>query len=189
MDIKRKKKLAARAYEPFFLEALHNLIITTIVVLLITISLVIICKGKNVSALIFILPILLLYITLELVFTYKTCILALLERKKSLWEEKTVVIKKIVAFRSGADPMMDSAMSKIYPKKMSVDRYKVICETEEGDKLVLKTVLSFRKYWLFFSALSKQKELKCKFYYGKYSKIIMYCKGNGELFDKMNYML
>ena len=190
MDFNRKKRLSNRAYEPFLLEARYNLITTIAISFFIIIMFIAFSIDKKIDVSIMIFNVLIFYFCLELALVYRICILVLFERKKCVWNEERVVIKKVKAYQSPCDSKnSESVISKLYPKGQRFDRYKVICQTESGKRLILRTVMSKKKHEIFFDALFDNKELECVIYYGKYTKIVMRYKGEHSCFDKLNYML
>ena len=69
------------------------------------------------------------------------------------------------------------------------ERYKLICENEKKEKVVLRTVMSRRKHKLLVNQIFIEKGAKSFIYYGKRTKIVL-CYKNGEAWtDKLNHML
>ena len=189
MDFNRKKRLSNRAYEPFLLEARYNLITTMAVSFVIIIMFVVFSITKKIDVSTIIFRILVFYFCLELILVYRVSIFVLFERKKCVWNEEKVVIEDIVAYRSLGDSKNgESVISKIYPKRQRFDRYKIVCQKEDGKRLVLRSVMSKKKQRIFCEALFDNKKLECVINYGKFTKIVMRYKGEDPLFDKLNYM-
>ena len=190
MDFNRKRFISTRAYEPFLLEARYNLITTMAVSLFIIVIFSVFSITKKIDVSIIIFQVLIFYFCLELTFVYRVSILVLFERKKCIWNEERVFIKKIVAYQTLFDPKNgESVITKLSPKGKNYDRYKVVCRTDNGKRLVFKTVMSKKKQRVICDALDENEKLECVIYYGKYTKIVMRYKGDNPCFDKLNYML
>lgn len=184
----KRKKLAEKAYEPYFEEAIYcleNYIIACLAVII----LFILCSfvfAVNMWPLITLaLGILTI---LECLGNFRLSFLAKLENRRLLWIKRNLTIIKITEDFS-TSTRWGSILPKLYPKNQRMNRYKLICVDQNQKRYKLRSAMSGKKYQIIQDRLFELKNTSCEIHYGKYSHIIMLYKNHEEWTDKLNHMI
>lgn len=110
------------------------------------------------------------------------------EKRKCDWEKQNLVIDKIISEDTWTARLGESVIYKLYPKELHVYRYKLICYNQSGDKVVLRAVMSAKKYWIIQDRIFNSMSTDCIIYYGKLTRIVMMFKNQELWTDKLNHM-
>lgn len=188
MDLDRRKKIALKSYEPYYKESLHCLQVFVLISLLLLIVFIVLYQsiGKIV-----IFPYLLIesvYLCGDCLLNHRITILSLIERKHLDWDCQNVTIVRICDDYSWSGRMWESVIPQLYPKALSVNRYKIVCETQDKKQLNLRAVMSGKKYQIISNRIYKKLPTNCIVHFGRYSKIIMLYNNSYDWTDKLNHM-
>jgi hypothetical protein len=91
---------------------------------------------------IFLISIGVCYYGLQFLFNYRLGILALIDRVKKDYESKVISIESVKIESSWSGWLWHSIITSFYPKELEVNRYKIICSDESGNKDTLRLVMS-----------------------------------------------
>jgi hypothetical protein len=183
-----KDKISKKAYEPYFREAGHcfaNFILISILVAIVFLSITYATGDNVISAALFIVA---FYLVLDAIFNYRLSFLAMYEKRKCDWEKQNLVIDKIISEDTWTARLGESVIYKLYPKELHVYRYKLICYNQSGDKVVLRAVMSAKKYRIIQDRIFNSMSTDCIIYYGKLTRIVMMFKNQELWTDKLNHM-
>ena len=122
----------------------------------------------------------------ECFLNYRLSIISVFERNKA-FEKKKVQICQIVEEASWSGHLWTSAISKLYPQSIDAGRYKLICQNDSGERIILRSVMSEKKRRIIAARIFDAKSTKCVVYYGCYSKIVMYYESNEKWTDIINH--
>lgn len=169
-----------KAYEPYIKEGIFCLfqgVLLAILVLLIAFA-------SKIYWLLLNIP---LYFISECYLNFRLPILFLCE-KKHAWETRTVEITCVKYENSGTVKYgSGSIISKLYPKEQQVGRYKLICKNQSGKKLILRSVMPWKKYKLLVNRLLKE-PIKCRISYGKLSHVVFKYESDENWARTLNYI-
>ena len=188
MDSDKILKLSKRAYEPYFKEALHCFQIWVLVSLACVCVSVAISVYANVNLLPFVAAFIALYALADCILNYRLSFLALAESKKETWDIDEFEITEISEDPSWAGHWWESTVSRLYPKDLRVERYKLKCRTASGEIKALRAAMSGKKYQIISDRIFNLQPTKCKIRYGKHSRIIIHYASGGEWTDTLNHL-
>ena len=181
-------KYSKRAYAPYFKESIHCIEVFVFVSIILLVLFSILFVYLEISAYYILIIGLVVYALLDCAFNHRLSILAVTEMRKGDWIKQEVVIKDIILEHSSSGYMGQSVIPKLYPKELGMERYKLVCENEKKEKVVLRTVMSRRKHKLLVNQIFIEKGAKSFIYYGKRTKIVL-CYKSGEAWtDTLNHM-
>lgn len=193
------------AYEPYRREALYCLRVDLLIVFCGAIIVTIAGMPRIWPSFYWIFP---AYLLIELFLNYSLALIGTMEQRRELFIRRQVRIQKITREHSFSG-RWGSVISKLYPPNLMVDRYKMICLDENGEKLTLRSAMSLKKYRLLIERIDPA----CRRYHrgrrherpkpidrtaptelplwtvtiGKYSHIILSYDDKDELCDFLNY--
>lgn len=187
MDLDRKKKFAKKAYKPYFFEARHCFMIYVLVSLIISVLFIAFSMIYDTNTIPFLVSVLVIYLIADCLLNYRLSFMAMLEMKSLHWNKQELTIVKISKDYAWSGYLWTSVLPKLYPKEQRVDKYKLICKEESGENIVLRSVMSGKKYQIIQDRIFDSMPTKCTIYYGKISKIIMYYKNDEPWTDILNH--
>ena len=188
MDDNRRKKIAIRSYTPYFKESVYCLVIQVLV----TGCLCAVFVGVGVVYQITVWPILIGILivawVVELLLNQRLSMVALWELKKLKWNTAAVTILEISEEASWSGHIWESVISKLYPSNQRVGRYKLICQTKTGKKLVLRCIMSGKKWQIIQDRIFDKQSTECSIHYGTHTRIVMLYCSQEDWTDKLNHM-
>ena len=189
MDLNKRRTISSRAYAPFYKESLYCFrnFVCLFLLLLIVFSVFAYLWGHKFLWFFFVIVV--FYVLVDCLLNYRLTFVSMYENKKCDWVSQELTIKKISKSFSWSSPWYASTMSKLYSKELNFDRYNIICTNNLGEKVVLKTAISGKKYQIIQNRIFENLCTKCYIYYGKYSKIIMFYKNSENWTDQLNHMI
>ena len=184
-----KKSIAIRAYSPYYREALYCLALSVRDIIVIVLSYFLVFFISNMEPWKLYIAILVFYVLAISTIYYRVSILTLFEKKSCKWTVEKLAIQKIVQEASFSNhPCGKRTITKLYPKDVRMDRYKLICQNAEGKRVVLRTAMSGKKFQLIQDRIYYSLPTECKISYGKYSKIVMFYKSKELWTDQLNHL-
>ena len=144
MDLDRRKKIANRAYEPYFRESFYCLGTSVMVSFILIVATVIFSVAIDTSAVFLLVVALPSLVIMDCAFNYRLSILALIERRKCDWKKAELRIIKLSIESSWSGPKGESVIPKLYPKEQEVNRVKLICKDRSDRRVVLHTVMGIK---------------------------------------------
>lgn len=174
----REKKLPT-AYEPYRREAKYCLIVDIIVSLLVALLLI-------TTGLLILLPLIPLFALAEYLLNYRLVRLARRELREELFTTETVEITAIRDERSAAGHW-GSIMHELYPKEVHMGRCKLLCRTEDGQKLTLRGIMSGQKQQMLHDGIDRKQLTRCTLTYGTKTHIVLDFGSNNKLCDELNH--
>ena len=190
MDLDRKRLFAKRAYAPYRKETLYCLAID------IALSMGILFLGLFMGTvyesdwfIFFYVFVVFAYFVFGCLSRYKISLISIYENKKCQWEKKTLTVEKIKIAPWGPGHHGENIVHKFYDKKLSVNKYKLICKDEKGKKIVLRTISGAKRIGIISQRIYEGLSTECTVYYGKYTRIAMYYKSDDGWTNPLNYTL
>lgn len=174
----REKKLLT-AYEPYRREAKYCLIIDIVIALLV--SLLLITTG-----LLILLPCILLFALAGYLLNYRLAAMSRKEMKQELFATETVELVAIKEERS-ASGHWGSVIRELYPKDLHMGRYKLLCRTEDGQKLILRGIMSGQKWQMIHDGIDAKQLTRCTLTYGAKTHIVLDFGDGNKLCDELNH--
>ena len=188
MDLDKKRKIASISYRPYRKEALHCLGIFICILLTLSIPIALLAYTWDSRILAWFILLTVGYIVVDCILIYRLSLISVYENKKCDWSIQKLTITKISQEFSWAFHWSADGISRLYPKELHFDKYKVVCKNEMGSRVVLRTAISGKKYQIIQNRLFENLDTTCTIYYGKHSKIIMLYKSNKTWTDQLNSM-
>ena len=184
-----KEKLEREAYSPYRKEAQHCFTLFVFSSLLICILSCVLSAIFNRNLMFLFIFALLINSLLECILNFRIAIRIFFEKRMCEWNTSEIIITKVEREYSASGPWLEgSVLPKLYSADQHVDRYKLICMNRKGKKLVLRTVLSLKKYRFIQERIFAELPMECVVHYGKYSKIVMFYQSKEDWCDKLNHM-
>ena len=190
MDSNNKKHFERKVYEPYFKEVSHCFyndifLASVLLVLVIVISILI----SDYYFLILYTKVFVIFLIIEYLFIYHIFFKIIFERRKYDWcNQKVTIIKIVNEYSFSGNRLQGPIIPRLYPAKARVNRYKLICQNEDGKIIRLRSVMSAKKCFVIENRLSKSLSTNCTIYYGKHSKIVMFYKGEEKWTDLLNHI-
>lgn len=168
-----------RAYEPYSNLALHCFC-KDIVISIVFIAVFLIIEAYFVMPLVFLC--IALFLAAECLFCYKVAILGFVERVlKKVETQKLTPIKMKTEYDVSAR-FGNSIMPKLYPEKMGVNCYKIVCKNDEGQRCIIRFAGSSKKRRLIYELIQKNSDVYIT--YGKFSRVAFYFEGFHDINSK-----
>lgn len=156
-------------YLPYRKEAMYCFTLDIVIV-------VVICVLFFVMEIQFYMPVLFLilptYFIIESFFNYRLALLSFFEVCKNSYMSKDVYIVDI-NIENSASGHWGSIISKLYPKAVGMERYKIICVDTNNVKLTLRSAMSNKNSQLLTDGIRMTKPLKRTVVFGRYSHIVL----------------
>ncbi len=183
MDIDRK--LIKNSYIPYNREALYCFCIDTMILLLGSAGFI--CVNAHINA-----PWIFGFIpfcyTVECFLNYKVSLLSKIEYR---YNKYTIIRLRIAKLKielswsgSRSDHFNASALKKLYPKNMHVEKYRIICYDELGKKYRLRMVMSGKKWEKMLKLIERRGDTYVPITFGKLTKVVLWCDWTNEKLDK-----
>ena len=104
-------------------------------------------------------------------------------------QHRVLTLTQIVPERSFADFMQKSnADIFLNENQKMLSRYKLIFKSESGKRVVLRAMMSRKKFGLLFDKMWATSSFSAHVYYAKFSKVIVYYGGEDSIFDILNHI-
>ena len=184
-----KEEFERKAYSPYRKESQHCFSLFVFISLIFCILSCVLSAIFNRNLMFLFIFALLIYSLLECILNFRIAILIFFEKRMCEWNNNEIIITKITKEHSASGPWLEgSALPKLYSADQHVNRYKMICINKKGEKIVLRTVLSIKKYRFIQERIFAELPMECIVHYGKYSKIIMFYQSKEDWCDKLNHI-
>ena len=169
-------------YEPYRKESRYCLIIDIVVAVSIALLLLL---ARAEWFILLILPVFAVY---TFFLNYLPMLRIRKETRGELFETATLEILGIKETRSAAG-YWGTVLKESYPKALRIEKYKIACRDEKGQKITLQCVMSEQKQEMLREGIDRKQLTACSVTYGKCSHIIQAYDGCGQLTDVLNQKL
>lgn len=176
-NVQLNKSFIERAYEPYLQLTLHCFCKDIIICVLCNAALLVFGAHVIIPELFLWIPV---FLVAECFFVYKVALLGLIEKMlKKVETEKLTLIKMRPEYDASAR-FGNSVMDKLYPEKMMVNRYKIICKNDKGRQCIIRFAGSRKKMQLINDIIQKNTATVCVTY-GKLSKVAFFFEGRHDI--------
>lgn len=162
IDFKQYKRITL----PYRREALYCLLIDFIIIVLSSMTFYLV----NVPwQLYLMLP---TYLLFECVANYRISILLHVEQSLKQIKTCNVVITQLTEDCSGSGWLWNSILPKLYPKEINMQRYWIVCKTENGKVLRIRSAMSERKAKIITDVFINAEPYIITLMHGRFSRIL-----------------
>jgi hypothetical protein len=156
-------------YRPYLKEGLHCLLLDIVIILIGSLAFIVASQGSLNPLIYLFFP---AYIIIECFVNYNIPIRIFIERKHC--QERTSLggIHGLDIEDSSSGWLFQSALNKIYPQELDVDRYKLILITNEGKRIKVRSVMARNRCNEISSMIFHGRMENVRIKYGALSKIL-----------------
>ena len=165
-----------KQYIPYFKESIYQFFSVSCALIIGIVVLI----AVDVVNLMGIVIIAIIVMSMDLVLNHLVSILAIFDIMFKTNKTSVVHIKKIKVVISFTGKY-DNAITTLYPEEQRVDKYRLICITDDGKKLILRSVMSGKKRQIISDIVRKDGNKSFNITYGRFSHIIISYNGKDDL--------
>ncbi len=178
-------KFLKRNTSPYIKEMLYVIFIDVFIVALICAVFLVGTLDSGQSVVQPLIIIVSVYIFVELVFNYSLGLLSLIDRSKGDYIEKKGMIVDYAVESSWSGWLMTSIITKMYPKELAVNRYRMQYKDIDGNIDFVRVVMSREKGSKVYQNILKKNNFNIHIMYCKRSKILL-CFELGDVQNEKN---
>ncbi len=170
------------AYEPFKREAEFIFWADVGAMLIFAALLFLFGAHRNAPWLFLLIP---LYFAVCALFKYRTALYSHFDNKKCRHITERLYLHRVVFDEKGS-LHKGKVIKRLYPKRIALKRYTVICKKENGEEIILRTAISERKYKLLTDTIDSTPNFAITVSYGKKSRVILSYSDRDETSAALN---